>query len=254
MKKIFYLFPAIILFFIFSETAAAQISTQGVAISTPVAGDIFEGAVICSDVSNIYNLCSKSYDPKMYGVVAQNPGVVFLSSNINAKPVISFGNAAVAVSTAKGTISKGDYLTSSETPGVAVKADQSGYVLGIALEDYNDSDIKNRGLIQMNIGIRPAALTQGAGNNLIQTIKSGVGGFFDSPISALRYVVAALITITSFAFGFLHFGRMAKSGVEALGRNPLASRTINFGILLNVVIALVLMSVGLGVSYMILVI
>ena len=62
------------------------------------------------------------------------------------------------------------------------------------------------------------------------------------------------MVVASFVFGILHFGKMAKSGVEALGRNPLAAKTIQFGILLNVLIAIVIMALGLGIAYLVLII
>jgi F0F1-type ATP synthase membrane subunit c/vacuolar-type H+-ATPase subunit K len=81
----------------------------------------------------------------------------------------------------------------------------------------------------------------------------GMSGAFESPLAALRYVIAGILVVGSFIFGILHFGRIAKSGVEALGRNPLAAKTIQFGIIMNVMIAIVIMLVGLGIAYIVLV-
>jgi len=58
-------------------------------------------------------------------------------------------------------------------------------------------------------------------------------------------VVAAFIVIISFIFGFLSFSRVAARGVEALGRNPMAKKTIQLGILLNVIITLGIIVAGL---------
>lgn len=250
--------PFFILFviygFIFTPKAFAQISSQGVAISMPVVGEVFDGAIICSDTSNIYSLCSREYDPNMSGVVAISPSISFDSGTGGTVPVISNGNAYMAVTSVNGPIKKGDYVTSSKTPGVGQLAKKSGYILGTALEDWANTDPGVRGSILVNLSTRPAVLTEGAGNNLMQLVKEGVSGAFESPLAALRYIVAGILVIVSFVFGILHFGKMAKSGVEAIGRNPLAAKTIQMGIVFNVVIAVGIMAIGLGIAYLVLVI
>ena len=229
-------------------------NSTGVAISTVVSGETFDGEVVCSDTANLYSACQKEYDPNMYGVVSLTPGLSFDSGAAGTVPVISAGSVYVVVSSLNGDIKKGDYVTSSKTPGVGQLAKKSGYVLGVATEDYSSADTQVTGKILINVSAKPAVLTSGAGNNLLQLIMEGVSGAFQSPLAALRYIVAGILVIISFVFGFLHFGRTAKSGVEAIGRNPLAAKTIQFGILLNVSIAIVIVGAGLGIAYIVLVI
>jgi len=62
-----------------------------------------------------------------------------------------------------------------------------------------------------------------------------------------------LVTITSFILGFVYFGRVARSGVEAIGRNPLASRIIQFNMLLHIVMSMVIVLIGLAIAYLILI-
>jgi hypothetical protein len=49
------------------------------------------------------------------------------------------GRVPVKVSLENGEIKKGDYLTSSSTPGVAMKALRPGPVVGKALEGFDSS-------------------------------------------------------------------------------------------------------------------
>ncbi|QQG41565.1 MAG: hypothetical protein HYV90_05425 [Candidatus Woesebacteria bacterium] len=229
-------------------------STQAVAISTPIQGNSFDGAIICSSSGNIYVPCSREYDPNLFGVVTNSPGVSFENGVSGSFPVISNGDAFVVVSSANGVIKKGDYVTSSKTPGVGMLAKKSGYVIGISLADYTNTDPNVKGEILVSVGAKPAVLTKGAGNNLLQLILEGVSGAFESPLAALRYIVAGILVIVSVVFSLLYFGRIAKSGVEALGRNPLAARAIQLGILVNILMAIVIMVVGLGIAYIVLVI
>ncbi|HTK03935.1 MAG TPA: hypothetical protein VL401_04200 [Alphaproteobacteria bacterium] len=243
----------LVVIFSFVTPALAQ-SSQGIAISTPVQGETFDGAIICSDRGTTYSLCSRDYDPNVFGVVALDPSVSFASGVPESTFVVSSGNAHVTVTSANGNIKKGDYVTTSKTPGVGQLSRKSGYVLGTALEDYSNTDKNAKEKILVNLGVKPAVLTGGADNNLIQLIKEGFAGAFESPLAALRYIVAGILAIVSFVFGFLHFGRMAKSGVEALGRNPLAAKAIQFGIILNTLIAIAVVGGGLVIAYIVLVI
>lgn len=232
----------------------AQTGALGISVPVTISGETFDGALVCAGSNGGgYVLCNTAYDSNMYGVVVTTPDISLESKQTGTTPTVTWGNAYVAVSSVNGTIKSGDFVTSTKTPGVAGLAKKSGYVLGTALEDYTNTDASQKGNILVAIGVKPAVLTAGASNNLFQLITEGVSGSFESPLAALRYVVAGILVVASFFFGILHFGRVAKSGVEALGRNPLAAKTIQFGIIMNVMIAVVIMLAGLGIAYIVLV-
>ncbi len=254
MKRFFLFLNLIFLFVLSTASVRAQITSSGIAVSAPIASDINDGAIVCSGDNNIYSLCKREYDSNMFGVVSQNSQISLLSIKSGTKPVISTGNSLVIVTSSNGVIKKGDYLTSTRDGGPAQLAKKSGYVLGIALEDYLDTNPQNKGTILVAISVRPVVLTNGASNNLLQLIKDGISGAFESPLAALRYIVAGILVTTSFFFGFLYFGKIAKSGVESIGRNPLAGKRIQFGILINSLISLAIMGVGLVIAYIILII
>jgi hypothetical protein len=88
---------------------------------------------------------SNNSNGTLLGVVSSAPGVTI---NSEAKtdsihkyiyPIALSGRVPTKVSTANGSIKIGDALTVGETPGIAVKATQSGYIIGRALESYNSS-------------------------------------------------------------------------------------------------------------------
>ena len=58
----------------------------------------------------------------------------------NARPVALIGRVPVKVSLENGPIQPGDYLTSSSTPGVAMKASRPGPTVGKALEEFDGGD------------------------------------------------------------------------------------------------------------------
>lgn len=242
--------------FVFAPQVFAQDSSAGVAVTIVLDGGPEDGVIVCGAEGSINKLCDREYDPNILGVVTKNPAVSFSAINPvgNTETIVSAGKAYVLVNTANGPIKVGDYITSSKTKGIGQKALKSGYIVGSALEEYNNPDKTKVGKILVALAVKPAVLKQNAEANLLQMIKDGVEGAFESPLSALRYFVAALITCVTFIFGFIHFGRIAKSGVEAIGRNPLAGKMIQAGVIMNMAITIVIMAASIFVSYLVLVI
>lgn len=225
---------------------AAEFS-PGVATSIPISVAVSSGMVICS-TGQTYMPCTKEYDSTMVGVVVTDPAVSFESSEgrDGYVSVLRDGKSYVKV---RGSIALGDKLTSSSTSGVLIKADKSGYVFGTALSTHDGEDT---GEVLTAIDIKPVTLTDGAKNNLVDIIKDGLDGIFLSPLSALRYVAASIIVVAAAIAGFIYFGKVARSGVDAIGRNPLASKAIQMSVILNVVLTVFIIGLGVGVAYLIL--
>ena len=84
---------------------------------------------------------NQAYDKTILGVVSTNPGVLLGQKEIedisSSRAVALSGRVPVKVSTENGPIAPGDLLTSSSTPGVAMKATRAGYVIGRALTPFN---------------------------------------------------------------------------------------------------------------------
>lgn len=241
-----------VLHFEFIQEVYAQNSSSNFAISIPVSSSsIFDGAIVCSTESG-YSLCDREYNPNMYGIITLNPSIYLDNSKEGNYPVTANGKAYVLV---KGGshIKVGDYITSSDSLGIGKKSEKSGYVIGTALEEYTESDNSKTKKILVSISIKPAILTRQAGTNLLQMIKEGIDGAFLSPLSALRYIVASLIACVTFIYGFIHFGKIAKSGVESIGRNPLATKSIQMGVMMNMGITIMIMAGSIVVAYLILV-
>jgi hypothetical protein len=237
------------------HSVLAQENSAGFATYVPIGGEPSEGSVICSDDSGSNNLCSREYDPNMIGVVVSNPAVSFVTDNLDgSSALLSSGKGYVLVSTINGEIEIGSFITSSKIKGIGQKATKSGYILGVAQEDYKESNPDKYGKVMVNFGIKPAVLKQGAGINLFRLIRDGVEGAFESPLAALRYLVSAIIVTVIFIYGFIHFGRIAKSGVEAIGRNPLASKSIQGGVAMNMAVTILIMAGSIFVAYLILII
>ncbi len=83
----------------------------------------------------------KPYDPNLLGVISTKPNMVMggdiSSSAAKAVPLALTGRVPVKVTIANGAIKPGDYITSSNVPGMGMKATKAGPVIGIALTGYD---------------------------------------------------------------------------------------------------------------------
>jgi F0F1-type ATP synthase membrane subunit c/vacuolar-type H+-ATPase subunit K len=174
---------------------------------------------------------------------------VSLSTSSDQPLVVSTGNAPVRVNNANGAIKIGDLVTSSTESGVAHRADRAGYVLGTALEEYDSDTVST---IYVSLNVHPSNSFTDSRSNLLETLRQGLVAPLLTPLAALRYILAAAVVVLSFVLGFIYFGRVAKSGVEAIGRNPLASRKIELTVLLNIILTIGIALVGFGIAYLIL--
>jgi len=167
-------------------------------------------------------------------------------------PIISYGEVYMLVSARDGAIKKGELLTTSTIPGVAVKALKSGYVLGSALEDFDSSDGEKIEKIAVDLNLHYFNSKSPFPGSLTDIFKIVVLPTKEGPTALFKYIVAALVVLGSFTLGFLTFGRTAAKGVEALGRNPAAGRIIHLGIFMNVTIVVAIVLAGLAVALLIL--
>ena len=99
-----------------------------------------------------------AYDSKIVGVVSTAPNQVYGEDGLfdpseNPKPVSLAGRVPTKVNLENGPIVAGDSLTSSSTPGVAMKAIEPGIVVGQALEDFNPENPSEVGKIVVFINV-----------------------------------------------------------------------------------------------------
>lgn len=252
----------LLVFFIFSfflslgtaSTAFAQADNSseaalGVARVIAIEDDDIPNGSIVSTTENGAKLSTTPYDPQVLGVVSRDAGIILNNSTNTGVPVISVGTVYILVSAKEGTIADGDLLTTSTIPGVGVKALDNGYVLGTALEDYSGNE---PGLIAAQLNLHYYNTKPTFPGSLTDIFKFALLPTENGPTALFKYIVAALVALASFVLAFLTFGRTAAKGVEALGRNPSASRIIHLGIILNVGIVVVIVAAGLVVAFLIL--
>lgn len=212
-----------------------------------------EGDLICA-YKDGNRRCNVEYDPSIFGVISDNPSAGVEDTELpNAKNVLTSGVVKVRVSSINGNIAENDLVTSSQTPGVAQLATKNGYVLGAAQEPYQSSNSSEVGEISVAINIHPAAGLAGARSDLLQGLRQGLAAPVFEPLDSFRYLLAALVIVIAFALGLIYFGKVARAGIEAIGRNPVARRMIEFSVIMNIVLTIIVVLIGLALAYLILV-
>lgn len=254
LKLILTTFLLLIIFGIGSEKIYSQSPDfSGTAIDLDLnEEDIPIGSIISASEEG-YQRTQGNYDSGIYGVTTQTPAVFLESVEGNdLSPVVYSGQAKVLVNTENGEIKKNDLITSSNSPGVGMKATFNGFVIGTALEDFSGEE---QGLILINVSPHYFDdASESYSNNLFNLLSNAREAAFLSPLEAFRYLIAALVALLAFVIGFIYFGRVAQRGIEAVGRNPLAGKFIEFSVILNVLLTGLIIVVGLAVAYLILII
>jgi F0F1-type ATP synthase membrane subunit c/vacuolar-type H+-ATPase subunit K len=249
-KKLIFSF-FIFLFFLISITNITFSQNNAISLTVVVEGDLPSdpnGSIVVLD-KGVYKISNKKADSNQVGVITLNPAVTLRkSSNQNVFDVNTSGTTIIKASNKNGKITKGDYVSSSDLLGVAQKSTESEYVIGVAAEDF-DSEL---GSLRVNIEPRYVLLNASTGSNLLNVIRQSSQSVFLAPVDSLRYILAAIVAIASFLFGFSIFGKITGSGIQALARNPLARSSIQINIIIEFILNIGIIVFGIIVSYFIL--
>ncbi|MDQ5952249.1 MAG: repeat protein, partial [Patescibacteria group bacterium] len=95
-----------------------------------------EVVVFGDDTEQVKRSTGKTYDDRIAGVVSTRPGFLAGTYKPGDSPIALSGRVPTKVNTENGTIAIGDPLTTSSTPGVAMKADTAGPIIGYAMQSF----------------------------------------------------------------------------------------------------------------------
>lgn len=263
IKQSFLYIVAVGVLFIGSMGVAAQVQAQfeGVAEYLPITEEEVRDGDIITFHDGEYRRAATPYDTNLIGAINFEPAVALSTTGAqNTHAVVIKNTAHVNVSTTNGAIAAGDFITSSEQPGIGMKATRPGTIIGIALEPFESDQPDTVGQIPIEISVtyKVPLDTQapGVGQSIIsealRLITSGAEAAAQEPNRALRFIIAALLFLISSTFGFLVFGRSATNGIIAIGRNPLARRSIIVAVSFNIFVTIAFVAAGLVLGFIIL--
>lgn len=106
--------------------------------------DTVEGDIVSLNGEGVSQVSKSTvpYDSHALGIISTKPGLTLGEADGTGKPVIVglSGRVPVKVSTKNGDIKPGDYITTSDIPGVGMKATEAGRVIGKALTSLSGVD------------------------------------------------------------------------------------------------------------------
>lgn len=231
-----------------------------------------DGDIVVSTTDKGIVRATTSYDSHLFGVLQEQPLLVFRRVDNQGQPITRNGTTQVNVTTLNGPINSGDYVTSSDIPGKGQKADLSGYVIGVAVNSFGENDGQKidyqspsdpklnkqvaSGKVTVALKIEYAELsTPRSTSRALDTFSMALFKNVQDPdkfVQVLRYLAAAAVVLISLGVGFYTFSRSIPKGVEAIGRNPLAEKAIMFSIVLNIIFTVLTAGIGVVVAVFIL--
>ncbi len=233
--------------------AQNTIGSYGVASYVVLIDKNVQDGSIISSTGKGFSLSQKAYDHSIFGVVNLKPAILFDLKNVPAGsyPIVTSGQVEVLVNGENGAIKKGDVITASSTKGIGMKAVRSGVVLGYSLADFTPKKPSDITRVPLLIKIFSYTTESSISSSFWDIFNLSQVAATEEPIRAFQYLMAALVLILSLLLGFASFSRLASRGVEALGRNPLAARIIQVGIVLNIILTMMIVVAGIIVAFFI---
>lgn len=202
----------------------------------------------------------------LLGVVGNRPLIAIDSGGQRVQVVVT-GLAPVLVSDINGDVKTGDYITASPIKGVGMKATGAGLVVGTAQGNLRQASttphsVKDKtgkaqtvkiGLIQAQINVRYFAARQDKLKPLLPsfllTLGSTIAG---KDVSGLRVIVGLLVLLLGFLTVAVMMQAAIRSGIIAIGRNPMAHTDLRRSLIDVAVTALSILVLSILLIYIIL--
>ncbi|NRH21421.1 hypothetical protein HOO68_05230, partial [Candidatus Gracilibacteria bacterium] len=166
--------------------------------------DTTEGNIVSLNGEGVSQVSKSTipYDSHALGIISTKPGLTLGEADGTGKPVIVglSGRVPVKVSTKNGDIKPGDYITTSDIPGVGMKATEAGRVIGKALTSLTGVD---EGLVAVFIqntyfdGVDEVEYNSFLSNTQSGNILSGL----TSPLDRFSFMVNKSLTKIDPSFG-----------------------------------------------------
>ena len=262
-------FALFVVVFSISPSVFAQTITQGYDIETNVS--LQRGMIVGlkeNDPKKVEPINNSAFK-RLHGVVVGTGDSSFVLAEDTQKIfVASGGKFDVLVSDQNGVINPGDYVTVSPITGIGMKSDDfQEIVLGKAIDgfdgnnkklseasikDAQDKDKKiNIGRIQVDISIirNPSLKSTASLPGFLKEASQYVAG---KPVNPIRVYIslAVLFAAASVSASLIYSG--IRSGMVAIGRNPLSKKSILRGIFQVIIVGLIIFIIGIFGVYLLL--
>lgn len=247
-----------LVFFAVGRASADSITRSFNAKETISAGQVV--ALSFADKSTV-ELAPANDPTRIFGVAVDQKTASMTVSQPGQEVFVATGGIyQVLVSTENGPIHSGDYLSMSSLDGIAAKITSGQvFIIGRALQDFDGSNVSavkdKNGSAQDKIS---AQITPGKNPSLREDttvptpLRRLAEAIANKPLSAGRIYAALVIFIMSatITFGLLWVG--VRSGMIAIGRNPLSRHSIMQSLAQVIVASAIVFMGGLFGIYLVL--
>lgn len=223
------------------------------------------GAVVSLE-NNQLTLATGSNATALLGVVVTGSAYLLNIDSAKTVQVVTSGKASTLVSDINGEIKSGDKLAPSPIAGVAMKATESGKVLGIAAADFGSNQslqteqIKDKfgkvrtvhiGSVIADINIVDYQLATGGTSALVAGLQSVAGAASGKSVTPLKAILAAVVLILALAVSVIVLYSGVSSSIRSIGRNPLSKKFVVQGLVQVIIAVFIIMIAAFSVVYII---
>lgn len=270
MQRLLLVAGVFVLVALFGHGVRAQNVTEGFQSDNPLQ----KGMIVRLKKGDAKRVIPLTQDEvgEMYGVVVASSDAPVALSEIGADQevfVATYGRYDVLVSDQNGPVQEGDYITVSSVAGVGMKANGAlQLVIGKALKAFDGrtavegkTTLKTSGGDKtINLGRVPIEVSVAHNPLYEKENTAGVPKFLakaaevvtDRPVNAIRIYasLATLLVSLLVAGGILYAG--VRSGITAIGRNPLAKHSIIRSLIQVTLVSLIVFIIGIFAVYLLL--
>jgi hypothetical protein len=255
--------------FAFSSVTLAQTITQGYDIETNVS--LQRGMIVGLKENEPKKVepINSSTIKRLHGVVVGTGDSSFVLAEDTQKIfVASGGKFDVLVSDQNGSISPGEYITVSPITGIGMRSDEmQEMVLGKAIDSFDGTNKKlseatikdalgndkkiNIGRIQVDIAIarNPDLKSTASLPGFLKDASEYVAG---KPVNPIRVYISMAVLFAAAAVSAALIYSGIRSGMIAIGRNPLSKKSILRGIFQVIIVGLIIFIIGIFGVYLLL--
>ncbi len=274
-RKRLFEYSFLILGIVLSVGFAAVVSAQNVTQGYQSDASLQSGIIVRlkeGDATMVQPLTQDDETDMLGVVVAPNDAPVSLSGDQTKQQtfVATYGQYDVLVSNQNGPIKAGDSVTISSIDGVGMKGDSGReVVLGKAVQPFDGkSDAQSTSILTTSAGKRTVTIGRIQVNINVAhnpdyhpvTAQAGVPGWLsqaakvvtDKPVGAARiYAGLVVIILCTFIAGSILYAGV-RTSMTAIGRNPLAKRSIVRNLLQVILVSMIIFTIGLIAVYLLL--
>ncbi len=224
-----------------------SISAQSVSSQYNTKVNIKSGNLV-SIINNYAKLTNNSNLSQFTGIANQNSSSGEVTLSIS-------GIAYTYVSNVNGNIQKGDYITSSNIPGIGEDLLGKGVSIGKALSNFNINSAKkyNRVYIEkIPVSIEVMYINVNTGEDSFSPLAYSIGNpQIRKTLSIAQLISIIFILLASVIIAMTIIARSARNTIKNTSRNPLNKSEIIKNFYKMATLAIIIVLVGIVISYVI---